>query len=514
MQGASLVDDRAASACVLLGLSNGHSGDDSYTPNGGGSSSSSSSRSGEAAGSEPRVHPTTVAATIAAAAAAAAAEEEEAPSNSGKRRAQVAALPRKEWSLAEDELIRNGVQQLGCRWRVIAAQLPGRSDDAVRNRWSRLQESMRGPGVPKRPSSGGANGGASSSGDSAAVNGEGSSAAKNGAPVKLERKGSAEKKERTSWTRAEDDVIVQGVAELGHKWFEIARRLPGRTDHAIRNRWSRLQSILGLHDAQNSGSAPPTPHELGAAALCLSRSNSDLGGAASSAVGIGGAAGSPRLASALSEGSSPRKIREVVSAVKQENGAASSPRLSPAHALNVAELSLARQAHGLSRLSQRAETLADGERPSEVRPCAPSPPRDRDLCLPKSLDPLSQSAHPMTNATLTLQASSSATVLAHAAPHAEAAPPRYTHAPPPSPQIAPLAGDATAAAALAERTSTAELLLLHSSPVIAPTAQTAQPGSAVLPDAAQLGLLPPGSRVASLPEGSAELMLLKKRPRA
>ncbi|EOD07024.1 hypothetical protein EMIHUDRAFT_58434, partial [Emiliania huxleyi CCMP1516] len=101
----------------------------------------------------------------------------------------------KEWSPHEDELIRRGVEQLGCRWRVIAAQLPGRSDDAVRNRWSRLQDTAK-------SRTGGRDGG-----------------------------------ERSSWTRAEDDVIVQGVSELGHKWFEIARRLPGRTDHAIRNRW-------------------------------------------------------------------------------------------------------------------------------------------------------------------------------------------------------------------------------------------------------------------------------------
>jgi len=33
------------------------------------------------------------------------------------------------------------------------------------------------------------------------------------------------------------------VAELGHRWFLIAQRLPNRTDHAIRNRWHRLQTM-------------------------------------------------------------------------------------------------------------------------------------------------------------------------------------------------------------------------------------------------------------------------------
>ena len=52
---------------------------------------------------------------------------------------------RKEWTTAEDEIIQNGVAMFGCKWRRIAAQLPGRSDDAVRNRWNRLKEARDGP---------------------------------------------------------------------------------------------------------------------------------------------------------------------------------------------------------------------------------------------------------------------------------------------------------------------------------------------------------------------------------
>ena len=41
---------------------------------------------------------------------------------------------RREWTAHEDELIRKGVAIHGIRWRRVAAMLPGRSDDAVRNR--------------------------------------------------------------------------------------------------------------------------------------------------------------------------------------------------------------------------------------------------------------------------------------------------------------------------------------------------------------------------------------------
>lgn len=178
-------------------------------------------------------------------------------------RAHVSALPRKEWSAREDELIQSMVREHGCKWRTIAGHLPGRSDDAVRNRWSRLMDSSKGEHASRKnkgwhgsgdSSCGDEKAGAAASLNAVEICGVGSGkvarSSAGGNKGHGDRSGSAsapekEKKERTSWTRAEDDVITEGVEQLGHKWFEIAKRLPGRTDHAIRNRWSRLQSIMG-----------------------------------------------------------------------------------------------------------------------------------------------------------------------------------------------------------------------------------------------------------------------------
>ena len=86
---------------------------------------------------------------------------------------------RKEWTAAEDETIQSGVATFGCKWRRIAAQLPGRSDDAVRNRWNRLKEARDGP-----PAQGA----------------EGEKAATEGGAAKDRGKGA--KPERMSWTKA------------------------------------------------------------------------------------------------------------------------------------------------------------------------------------------------------------------------------------------------------------------------------------------------------------------------
>ena len=63
-----------------------------------------------------------------------------------------------------------------------------------------------------------------------------------GAAAKAEAKQAANK-ERVAWSRAEDAKIVECVQSFGLKWSRIAEQLPGRTVHAIRNRFHRLQTL-------------------------------------------------------------------------------------------------------------------------------------------------------------------------------------------------------------------------------------------------------------------------------
>jgi len=161
---------------------------------------------------------------------------------------------RREWTAAEDEIIKSNVAAHGCRWRRIAELLPGRSDDAVRNRWNRLKESdVTLQDEPQSPATDSCDEQGSDCGSISTQARTGSALGRWSPTIAQHDKSTnCRTEKKKTWTAAEDALVVDSVKAFGHKWNKIAEILPGRTDHAIRNRWQRLLKI----EAQAENSAP------------------------------------------------------------------------------------------------------------------------------------------------------------------------------------------------------------------------------------------------------------------
>lgn len=92
------------------------------------------------------------------------------------------------WSAEEDARLVHFVNQFGPRsWSKISSHMPGRIGKQCRERWFNHLD----PEINKEP-----------------------------------------------WTADEDNMIIAAHAEIGPRWAEIAKRLPGRSDNSVKNRFN------------------------------------------------------------------------------------------------------------------------------------------------------------------------------------------------------------------------------------------------------------------------------------
>ncbi|KAA0172008.1 hypothetical protein FNF28_00325 [Cafeteria roenbergensis] len=149
--------------------------------------------------------------------------------------------PRK-WTAAEDSALRSAVAEFGeRRWKTIAERVPGRDHVQCLQRWRKALQ----PGLKK---------GHWSREEDEILKSEVACRPRNWGDVAIHIPGRTAKQcrerwsnhldpsiKRSAWTAEEDALLERLVDAIGSKWASISRKLPGRTENAVKIRAKSLE---------------------------------------------------------------------------------------------------------------------------------------------------------------------------------------------------------------------------------------------------------------------------------
>jgi hypothetical protein len=117
------------------------------------------------------------------------------------------AAARVKWLEADDRQLIELVSEFGNNWPLIASKMEGRTSKQVKERWTNQLD----PSISTEP-----------------------------------------------WAAEDDQQLVELIRELGHSWCEISRRMKGRTESMVKNRFhANLRKRFGPHIFDRSIPLPP-----------------------------------------------------------------------------------------------------------------------------------------------------------------------------------------------------------------------------------------------------------------